>query len=55
MKDCGVQAFTGELTVNNDEVFVKYPREEDYYTNPNCNPYFNNDIDTLMIQAPFSD
>ena len=54
MKDCEVQAFTGELTVEKDEVFVKYPREEDYYTNQNCNTYFNNDIDTLMIQAPYS-
>lgn len=54
-KDSGIEVFNGELAVcNDDNVIVKYPTKEDYETNPNCNPIFNDDIGTLMTQLPYS-
>lgn len=54
-RDSGIEVFTGELAVCNDgDVIVKYPTEEDYATNPNCHPIFNDEIGTLMTQVPYS-
>ena len=54
-KDSGILAFTGELVLLNDgDVIVRYPSKEDYFKNPNCDFVFNDDIDTLMTQVPYS-
>lgn len=47
----GITAYTGELSVMDDDVFVSYARGEE--GNPNCNPFINDDIDTLITQTPF--
>lgn len=55
-RDSGIEVFTGELAVcDDDDVIVKYPTQEEYYTNPNCHPIFNDEIGTLMTQVPYSE
>lgn len=53
-RDSGIEVFTGELAVCDDDVIVKYPTKEEYYTNPNCHPRFNDEIGTFMTQVPYS-
>ena len=50
----GIEIHKGELSEAGGETFVKYDSEIDYSLRPNCNPFFNDDINTLMTQVPFT-
>ena len=43
-----------EQQASHGDVIVRYPSKEDYFKNPNCDFVFNDDIDTLMTQVPYS-
>lgn len=51
----GTKFYRGELTEQDGNTFVKYKSRLEYYANPNCSLSFNDDIDTLMTQIPFTD
>lgn len=36
------------------ETFVKYDSKADFLSRPNCHPWFNDEINTLMTQSPFT-
>ena len=54
-RDSGIDTYTGELVVYDNDVIVKYSTEEEYYKNPNCHPLYNDEIGTFMTQIPYSE
>lgn len=50
----GIDSYRGKLVKVGSETVVKYYNSDDYCLGPNCHNMFNNTIDVLMTQAPFS-
>lgn len=50
----GIEAAPGKLVCLNNEVYVGYRRQEDYFESPNCTDIFGDDIGTLLTQTPFT-
>lgn len=50
----GTEIHKGELSEVDGETFVKYGSNIDYSLKPNCHPLFNDEINTLMTQVPFT-
>lgn len=50
---CDVKVYNGKLFKVLDTAIIKYKKESEYITNPNCDSAFNDDIDTIMSQVPF--
>lgn len=49
-----IEATTGNLVCFNNDVFVGYRDQSDYFEAPNCTKAFGNDIGTLLTQTPFT-
>lgn len=52
-KDSGIVAYTGNLMVMDEDVFVSYNDKEQNEEKPNCNAKINDAIDTLITQIPY--
>lgn len=48
------EIYKGELSEVDGETFVKYYSKIDYSLRPNCHHWFNDEIDALMTQVPFT-
>lgn len=49
-----IETYKGELSEKSGQTFVKYDDKIDYSLSPNCHPLFNDNINTLMTQVPFT-
>lgn len=50
----GVKAFDGKLVKNGKAPYILYPTNQEQFILPNCNPTYNTNIGTIIIQFPIN-
>lgn len=49
--DSDIKVYNGKITVVDGNTYIKYKNNKEYAKNPNCNPLYKDNIDTLLTST----